>query len=98
MTIIGLFSSSVLLLFSEITDPKNALIIAGWEARILAEVGHCAAKADLTSGPALSFGMASSVNDIVFVKVSEYLKLRNAILAREEVPGENIFCIGEFPW
>lgn len=45
MTRIGLFSFSVLISFSLMIDPKKALIIVCWEAIILAEVGHCAAKA-----------------------------------------------------
>ena len=91
-TIIGLFSSSVLISFSLITDPENALIIVDWVARNLAEVGHCAAKAALTSEPTFSFGRTSSVNGMVLVSGTGCLKLRRASLAiaREEVRGENI--------
>ena len=75
--------------FSLITDPKNALLIVGCEARTLADSGQVSTKASLTSRPILSFGKASSVNGIVLVRGSD-LKLRKASLVRMEVRAENI--------
>jgi hypothetical protein len=92
----GLLSSCVLVIpFSLITDPKNALGIVDWEARILADSGQLAAKAALTSAPVFSFGSASSVNGMVLVMGSNCLKLRRAVLVREEVRGENIWQLEE---
>lgn len=86
----GLFSSSVLISFSLITDPKNALMIVGLEAMIFAAAGHIAAKAAFTSEPAFSFGRTISVNGIVWLTGNGCLKLRSASLAREKVRAENI--------
>lgn len=47
------------------TVPTNRSTKPGWEARIGSEVGNCSAKPFLTSGPALKFGIASSVIAIV---------------------------------